>query len=193
MTTSIHDFEASETPIGGLWVLHAKAVTDERGTISEIFRASAFVQAGIPDIGPWTQVNLTETQRGAIRGMHGEPTVKLVGVVTGEAFGAYVDPRPDSPTCGRVVTVALTKGVQVLVPSGVCNGWQALSEEPVQYLYCFTNEWQPGMDGAAIHPLDPELAIDWPIAIDPRDPAMLSAKDAQLPTLQATLDRSSRR
>ena len=49
---------------------------------------------------------------------------KLVAVVAGEAFGVYVDARIDSPTVGAVVTVPLTKGVQVFVPQGVCNGFQ---------------------------------------------------------------------
>ena len=53
---------------------------------------------------------------------------KLVAVVHGEAFGAYVDARPDSPTRGAVETVRLLPGTQVLVPQGVCNGFQVLCE-----------------------------------------------------------------
>ena len=70
----------------------------------------------MPSLGPWLQVNVTETKRGALRGLHAEDMDKLVAVVAGEAFGAYVDTRRDSPTYGTVVTVRLTKGTQVLVP-----------------------------------------------------------------------------
>ena len=50
-----------------------------------------------------------------------------------------------------------------------------------QCLYCFGVEWQPGMSGVAVNPLDPDLGIDWPIDVDPADPAFVSAKDAAAP------------
>jgi dTDP-4-dehydrorhamnose 3,5-epimerase len=99
---------------------------------------------------------------------------KLVAIVAGEAFGAYVDTRDDSPSFGKVVTAQLVAGVQVLVPKGVCNGFQSLTD--TQYLYSFDAEWQPGMAGTAVHPLDPALAIEWPME------PVLSEKDAAQPT-----------
>lgn len=173
--------DVRRTDIDGLCVIRMKQVTDERGTVREFYRESAFCEAGLPSLGPWLQVNLTETRHGAIRGLHGERLVKLVAVAEGEAFGAYVDARPDSPSLGRVVTVTLTKGTQVLVPAGVCNGFQAVGPGAAQYLYCFDAEWVPGMAGVAVNPLDPKLAIPWPVAVDPTDAAQLSAKDADLP------------
>lgn len=74
-------------------------------------------------------------------------------------------------------------GTQVLVPQGVCNGFQSVSHGTSQYLYCFDQEWRPGMPGTALTPLDPALGIDWPIALDPADRAQVSAKDAAAPTL----------
>ncbi len=174
------DFEVARTAIDGLLVLRMKQVSDARGTVRELFRSSAFAEAGV-GVGPWPQINVTETGQGAIRGMHGEQMVKLVAIVTGSAFGAYVDGRPDSPTRGAVVTVELVKGTQVLVPAGVCNGFQSVSAEPTQYLYCFTAEWTPAMSGVAVNPLDPALAIRWPLPVDRDDPAQLSAKDAAAP------------
>ena len=140
--------------------------------------------------GPWWQLNLTETRRGAIRGLHGEAMTKLVCVVAGEALGVYVDTRADSPTCGRAITVQLTLGTQVLVPPGVCNGFQSISVAPTQYLYCFDQEWVPGMAGVAVHPLDPALGVEWPIEIDPADTSLLSAKDAAQPGLAEVLASS---
>jgi dTDP-4-dehydrorhamnose 3,5-epimerase len=183
----ITPFDASETEIEGLFVLTSKQVTDERGTVREIYRESAFSDANLPSLGPWVQVNLTETRHGAIRGMHGEQTYKLVGVAAGEAFGAYVDARPDSPTCGKLVTLDLVVGVQVLVPVGVCNGFQSVSEGGTQYLYCFDVEWVPGMTGVAVNPLDPDLGVPWPIEIDPTDRSLLSERDSSLPSLREVL------
>ena len=165
--------------IDGLRVVEVKAIADERGVVREIFRASTHGDAFAP-----VQVNLTQTVRGAIRGMHGETMTKLVGVASGRAFAAWVDARPDSPTVGEVVTRELVPGVTVVVPPGVCNGFQAVADEPTEYLYCFDREWEPGLPGPAVHPLDPALAIPWPV-----QPVILSPKDAAQPTLAEVLAR----
>ena len=189
VATSVIAFEVSKTAIDGLLVLSMKQVSDERGTIWEFFRESALQAAGA-DAGLWRQINVTQSRQGTIRGLHGEAMTKLVAIVSGEAFGAYVDARPDSSTAGAVVTVRLVPGVQVLVPAGVCNGFQSVSAEPTQYVYCFDDEWSPGMAGVAVNPFDAELGISWPIAIDRDDRALLSAKDAAAPILAEVLARS---
>ncbi len=178
-------FSALPTAIDGLYVVEMKQIGDERGTVREFFRASDFASAGLPVSPPWSQVNLTETRYGAIRGMHGEQTTKFVGVASGGAFGAYLDARVDSPTFGTVVTIALEVGSGVLVGPGICNGFQATAPGATQYLYCFDHEWSPTMPGVGVNPIDPELAIPWPIPIDPADRAFLSEKDAGLPSLAA--------
>lgn len=164
------------TAIDGLLRITTKAVTDERGTVREFFRTSGFADVPVPE--RWAQVNLTWTRRGGVRGLHGEAADKLVGVASGRAFGAWLDARPGSPTYGAVVTGELSAGVQMFVPAGVCNGFQATGDDGCEYLYCFGVEWAPGMAGVAVTPLDPDLAIAWPLPIDPADPAQLSAKDA---------------
>lgn len=189
MNVRIEDFTVEPTAIEGLMVVRMKQIFDERGTVREFFRASAMREAGLHD-GPWRQLNLTETAQGAVRGLHGEAMTKFVSVVAGTVFGAYVDARPASPTCGAVVTVPIEVGVQVLVPQGVCNGFQSTSPGVSQYLYCFDAEWRPGMAGVGVNPLDPALGIDWPIEVDPGDRAQLSAKDAAAPTLAQVLATS---
>ena len=176
----IIDFTTRTTAIDGLVVITMKQVTDERGTVRELFRRSAFEQAGVTGLAPFQQINVTETRRGGLRGMHAESMTKLVAVVAGHGFGAYVDLRQDSPTYGKVETVELVPGTQVLVPAGVGNGFQSLVDG-MQYAYCFDHEWQPGMAGVACNPLDPALGIDWPIAVDRDDRAQVSAKDLGAP------------
>jgi dTDP-4-dehydrorhamnose 3,5-epimerase len=190
MAVSIVDFAAEPTSIEGLHLITMKQVTDERGTVREFYRESAFVDAGLPSLGPWVQVNATETRRGGLRGLHAEDMAKLVAVVAGEAFGAYVDTRPGSPSRGEVVTVHLEPGRQVLVPRGVANGFQATADV-TQYLYCFDHEWQPGMAGVACSPIDPALGIEWPIPIDREDRGQISEKDLNAP-LFADLDGAPR-
>lgn len=180
-TPAIIPFAVQSTEIEGLSILRMKQITDERGTVREFYRESSFLDAGLPSLGPWVQINVTETRQGALRGLHGEDMYKLVAVVEGEAFGAYLDTRVDSPSQGKVVTTQLTRGAQVLVPKGVCNGFQAVSPGVTQYLYCFDHEWVPGMAGMAANPLDADIAIAWPLPVDASDPAQISAKDAALP------------
>ena len=178
--TQITELEVRSTAIDGLAFITMKQVTDERGTVREFYRESAFAAAGLPSLGPWLQVNVTETHQGGLRGLHAEDMHKLVAVVAGEAFAAYVDLRPESPSHGVVVTTTLVPGSQVLVPSGVGNGFQATSDG-TQYLYCFDQEWVPGMAGVACSPLDPALGIDWPLPIDLADRAQVSEKDLNAP------------
>jgi dTDP-4-dehydrorhamnose 3,5-epimerase len=183
----IDEFVFSSTEIDGLFVISPRSVTDERGEIRELFRKSVFTESipGFPS--SWAQVNLTRTKYGAVRGLHAEAMTKLVTVAYGGALGVYVDVRPDSSSRGKVVTVDLRPGRQVLVPQGVCNGFQATAEGGSEYLYFFDPEWQPTMAGTSVNPLDDELDIQWPIPIDPDNRDQISAKDAAAPTLAEVL------
>ncbi len=177
-------FTAGETEIAGLYIVNMKQIEDDRGVVREFYRRSEFEGSSLPKLGPWAQVNLTETRQGAIRGLHGEATTKFVGVAAGEAFGVYLDARPLSPTYGTVLTMPLHIGFGVLVGAGICNGFQATAPGPTQYLYCFDQEWTPTMPGVSVSALDPALEIDWPIKIDPTNRSLFSEKDAGLPAFR---------
>ncbi|MBE5844959.1 MAG: dTDP-4-keto-6-deoxy-D-glucose epimerase [Butyrivibrio sp.] len=187
MGVNIDPFNSKNSNIEGLKIIGAKMVTDDRGTVRELYRDSVYAEALPVTINGWKQINLTRTKKGAVRGLHGEAMNKLVTVATGSVFGAYVDTRPDSKTFGAVQTVHITPGVQVFVPQGVCNGFQAL--EDTEYLYFFDNEWAPGMPGTALCPLDPELGIQWPIAVDTNDLNQISEKDSKAPTIKELRER----
>ncbi len=172
----IDEMTVATTAIEGLLRITPKAVTEERGTVREFFRASAYAEHGVPVPDRWAQLNLTRTARGGLRGMHGENADKLIGIASGEVFGAWVDARPESPTRGALVTADLRVGTQMFVPAGVCNGFQAVTD--CEYLYCFGDEWRPGMAGVAFNPFDPAVGIAWPLT---GDDAIVSAKDAAAP------------
>ena len=179
VAAQVREAEAMPAEIAGLWQLRPKSITDERGTVREFFRRSAFADTGLAVPERWSQINLTRTRRGAVRGLHGEAMTKLIGLAAGSALGAYLDARKDSATYGRVLTMPLEVGVQMLVPPGVCNGFQALTD--CDYLYCFDAEWRPDLPGVAVRPIDPALNIGWPLPIQASDPASISAKDATAP------------
>lgn len=182
MSLHIEPFAVNDSNIEGLKIISAKMSTDDRGTVRELFRGSIYFEVLPKTVTGWKQINLTRTKKGAVRGLHGGAMSKLVTVAYGSVFGAYVDTRPDSKTFGAVQTVHITPGVQVFVPQGVCNGFQAL--EDTEYLYFFDNEWAPGMPGTALCPLDPELDIKWPIPIETSDFNQISEKDSKAPTLK---------
>jgi dTDP-4-dehydrorhamnose 3,5-epimerase len=168
--------------IDGLLFLESRTGEDLRGVVREFYRHSSSTAIGLPvPVAGWAQLNVTESVRGAVRGLHAEGTDKLVGIVSGQGFGAWVDARPGSLTFGDVVTATLEIGTQVYVPAGVLNGWQALSER-AQYLYCFSREWVVDMGGVFVTPLDSTLNIAWPLHIDPTSRAQLSAKDEAAPS-----------
>ncbi len=185
---SITPFSVAPTAIDGLMIMQTKEIRDDRGVVREYYRESSFLDAGLPSLGKWLQMNVTESNHGVIRGLHGEEMYKLIGIVAGVAFGAWVDVRPGSSTLGNVVTQRLTIGTQVLVPKGVCNGFQSVSEAPTQYLYAFDQEWIAGMAGAAVNPLDPALGIDWPVPVDTSNFAQVSQKDSGAPSLRNVID-----
>ena len=66
MPTKITPFEVRPTAIVDLFVIQMKQVRDERGVVREFYRESAFRDAGLPSLGPWLQVNITESRHGAI-------------------------------------------------------------------------------------------------------------------------------
>ncbi len=167
--------------IDGLIILTAgREGRDGRGVVREFFRASDFGEA-LGERPSWQQINVTETLPGAVRGLHGEPMTKFVGLAWGEALGAYVDARPSSATFRQVCLVRLVPGTRVLVPPGVCNGFQVTGPGPCTYVYAFDTEWRPGMGGTAVSPVDDELGFRWPVAVDRADRTQLSEKDAGLP------------
>ena len=173
------EFTTQAGSIDGLSIVTMKQITDDRGTVRELFRRSTFEAAGVA-LARIEQVNITHTRQRAVRGMHAEAMTKLVTVAHGRAHGVYVDLRHESPTFGVVDEVVLEPGVQVLVPSGVANGFQALSE-PTQYAYRFDHEWSPGMPGSAFNPLDPLVCDRWPLPFEASDPRYRSAKDREAP------------
>ncbi|WP_307785243.1 dTDP-4-dehydrorhamnose 3,5-epimerase family protein [Janibacter melonis] len=97
---------------------------------------------GLPDFGP-VQHNVSyNDSAGATRGIHAEPWDKLVSVVTGRVFGAWVDLR-EGEGFGTTVTVEVDRG-RGLRAAGVGNSYQAL-EDGTAYSYLVNAHWQPGL------------------------------------------------
>ena len=65
MVVQMTEMAVEETEIDGLVVITMKQVADERGVVREFYRESAWIEMGLPSLGPWLQMNITETKPGA--------------------------------------------------------------------------------------------------------------------------------
>ena len=179
------DFSATETEIKGLYTVQFKVIEDPRGSVMEFYRQSDFEAAGLPTLGERPQVNAPLTIKGALRGIHAESAHKLVSVASGKVYAAIVDLRKDSATAGKWLGFELERGQGLFVSRGLGNSFQSISDDPSTYLYYFETEWVPGMPGPACNPLDPDLAISWPIAEGTG--MIISDKDRSNPSLKEIL------
>lgn len=151
----------------------------------EFYRESDFLASGLPSLGSRPQVNAPLTRKGGLRGVHAEFAHKLVAVCSGRIYAVIVDLRKESSTVGQWEAFELERGEGLFISSGLGNSFQSVSDDPSIYLYYFEKEWRPDMSGLACNPLDPDLAIPWPI---PYDKGMIiSDKDRNNPTLREVL------
>jgi dTDP-4-dehydrorhamnose 3,5-epimerase/reductase len=166
------------TPIPGLLVVRLDRRTDDRGWFAESWQREKMTALGLPDFGP-VQANVAwNARRGTTRGLHAEPWDKLVTVVSGSAYGAWVDLRAGD-TFGTTYAVTLEPGVAVFVPRGVGNGYQTTSDATA-YTYLVNDHWRPDAHYVAVDHADPALAIAWPI---PPAERIVSERDRTAPPL----------
>ncbi|GAB79035.1 dTDP-4-dehydrorhamnose 3,5-epimerase [Austwickia chelonae] len=152
------------TEIPGLLVLTLPVHGDQRGWFKENWQREKMTAAGLPDFGP-VQHNVSFNAGHVTRGFHAEPWDKLVSVVTGRVFGAWVDLR-SGPTFGQVVTTTIDPGAAVFVPRGVANAYQSL-EEGTAYTYLVNDHWSPQATAGYtfVNLADPALGVDWPLPL----------------------------
>jgi dTDP-4-dehydrorhamnose 3,5-epimerase len=151
---------------------------DNRGWFKENWQREKMTALGLPDFGP-VQHNVSFNQTaGTTRGIHAEPWDKLVSVLTGRIFGAWVDLR-EGATFGAVFTTEIDESRAVFVPRGVGNAYQTLVDTTT-YSYLVNAHWRADAEYPALNLADETVAIAWPI---PLRSAEISAKDEGHPRL----------
>ncbi|MFD1694361.1 dTDP-4-dehydrorhamnose 3,5-epimerase [Roseibium aestuarii] len=173
----------SRQSIADVVLVQPKAFGDNRGSFSEVYRASTFADAGLPTVFP--QENISHSvPEGTLRGLHYQSPPhaqgKLVRCLRGAILDVAVDIRRGSPTFGQHVAAELTpeNGHWLWVPAGFAHGFCTLVPDTT-VLYKVTDYYAPECDrGIAFD--DPDLAIDWPFAADR---LVLSPKDQTQPRL----------
>jgi dTDP-4-dehydrorhamnose 3,5-epimerase len=166
------------TEIPDVILIEPRVFGDERGFFMETYRASLFVEAGLPQ--QFVQDNHSGSRRGALRGLHyqiHQAQGKLVRVVAGEIFDVVVDLRRSSPTFGKWVGVSLSaqNRLQMWIPAGFAHGFYVTSAW-AEIVYKTTDYYAPQWERTLLWN-DPDLGIAWPLLGD--EQPTLSAKDVQ--------------
>jgi dTDP-4-dehydrorhamnose 3,5-epimerase-like enzyme len=169
------------TAIDGLWVIDLVVNEDPDrpgATFRESYQGEKLHALGLPEFHP-VQCNVSESPLGTLRGFHAEPWEKYIHVVSGTAFSAIADIRPESSTFKKVWTGELGTHNAIFVTHGLANSFQAVTDMVI-YTYLTSAHWRAGLSYPAVAWDDPELAVAWPIT-DER--LKLSAKDTSNPSL----------
>ena len=169
--------KATRLAIPDVVLIAPKVFGDARGFFFESFNQKAFNEATGTNHA-FVQDNHSRSSQGVLRGLHyqiQQPQGKLVRVARGRVWDVAVDIRKSSPTFGQWVGAELSEDNQhqLWVPPGFAHGFVVLSET-ADFLYKTTDYYAPEHE-RCIAWNDPQLAIDWRYAGEPR----LSAKDAQ--------------
>jgi dTDP-4-dehydrorhamnose 3,5-epimerase len=158
---------------------------DPRGVFLEWYRFDRLAaEVGHPL--QLAQANMSVSAAGVVRGIHFADVppgqAKYVTCPRGAVLDVIVDIRVGSPTFGRWEAVRLDDVDRrcVYIAEGLGHGFCALSDDATLTYLCSTTYNPTGEHG--LHPLDPDLAIDWP-----SEAPVLSAKDAAAPTLAEAL------
>jgi dTDP-4-dehydrorhamnose 3,5-epimerase len=171
--------------IDGAWEITPAQHGDPRGLFMEWFRADRLAEmTGHPF--RLAQANLSVSAAGVVRGIHYADVppgqAKYVTCVRGALFDVIVDLRVGSPTFGRWVGVRLddVERRAVYLAEGLGHAFCALTDDATLTYLC-SEQYNPAAEHA-IHPLDPDLAIEWPV-----EAPALSARDDAAPTLASRL------
>lgn len=174
-----NDNYITKTSIDGLFVVERPIFSDNRGFFRELFRLNDLEKETGIEFNI-IQANHSRSLPGVIRALHAENWNKLVYPLTGQAFSAIVDIRPDSPTFGKYESFEFDgeKPKAIFVSKGLANSVCAVGDEPVDYIY-LVDAYYSGTDTRAVAWNDPDLNIRWPV----KNP-IISERDRNNPTLR---------
>lgn len=177
-----------ELSVPGAFEITPQQFGDPRGLFLEAFKAGPFADAvGHPF--ELQQVNTSVSAAGVLRGVHFADVppsqAKYVMCAKGAVLDVVVDIRVGSPTFGTWDAVLLDDVDRraVYLSEGLGHAFMSL-EDGSTVLYLCSSGYAPGREHG-IHPLDPDLAIDWPTTARDGSPLtpLLSEKDEAAPSL----------
>jgi dTDP-4-dehydrorhamnose 3,5-epimerase len=158
---------------------------DPRGLFVEWYRGD-LLTAELGHRFGLAQANLSISAAGVVRGIHLAEVppgqAKYVMCVRGSVFDVAVDLRLGSPTFGRWDSVRLDDVDRraVYLTEGLGHGFCALTDDAT-LVYLSSTPYNPGREHA-VHPLDPALGVEWPVAAP-----TLSLRDQQAQSLDEAI------
>jgi dTDP-4-dehydrorhamnose 3,5-epimerase len=171
-----------ELGIPGAWEVEPVLHGDRRGLFLEWYRHDLF-QAETGHPLRLAQANLSVSARGSVRGIHYADVppgqAKYLTCPRGAMIDVVVDIRVGSPTYGRWEAVRLDDVDRraLYLSEGLGHAVCALTDDAT-LLYLVSENYNPAAEHT-IHPLDPEIGVEWPVDGEP----ILSARDAAAPSL----------
>jgi dTDP-4-dehydrorhamnose 3,5-epimerase len=160
---------------------------DARGTFAEWYRFDQ-VAAEVGHPLRLAQANISVSAAGVVRGVHYADVppgqAKYVGCLRGAGIDVIVDLRVGSPTFGQWEMVRLDDADRraVYIAEGLGHAFCALTDDAT-LLYLCSETYAPRRE-RVIHPLDPDLAIAWPV-----QRPVLSDRDTAGPGLAEARER----
>jgi len=143
--------------IDGVVITPLRQIPDERGKIMHMLRADD------PLFERFGEIYFSMVYPGAIKAWHLHTKMTLnYAVVAGMVKLVLYDPRPSSPTKGKVQEIFLGEQnyVRVKIPPGIYNGFKGVGAIPAIVANCSTIPHDP----AEIQRLDPfskDIPYNW--------------------------------
>ena len=173
-----------ELNIKGVFEIQLNPKMDDRGFFMRAYDRDLFKKNGLPTDWPQESVAFTKN-KGTIRGLHflypPYNEAKLITMIGGEGFWAFVDIRKNSPTLGKWGTVIMSaeKKNMLFLPKGIANGVCTLSDN-CYVLYRMDISYNDSAK-SEFKWNDSDLNIPWPIKkpknLAPRDKAAQNFKE----------------
>lgn len=170
--------QPSPTNVAGLAFAQFPVGADDEGWSGESWALGAPAALGLREVRPVRQTVRRFDVPGTTTGFRAESGDRVIQVVAGELFGAWVDLRPGL-AFGASASARLVPGSAVVVPAGVGHALQVLV--PGSIVVTLHGEpLQEQQAQSAVHPFDPSIDVPWPIG---RAHARVSTLDVGLPPL----------
>jgi dTDP-4-dehydrorhamnose 3,5-epimerase len=180
--------EIRELAVPDSYMLDLVPHGDSRGRFIEWYRADVLSAATGAEL-PLAQANHSVSACGVLRGVHfalvPPGQAKYVYCSAGRVLDVVVDLRVGSPTFGAHDSVLLDsdRPRAVYLSEGLGHAFMSLTEAS-SVTYLVSTLYDPERE-VAIHPLDPDLGLPWPLETD----VELSARDRAAPSLAEARER----
>ena len=165
----------TSTGIGGVWVIEAERLEDERGFFARTWDVEEFAQRGLNPKLAQCSISYNRA-RATLRGLHYQAApheeAKVVRCTAGAIFDVALDLRPGSASFSEWFGIELSAENRraLYVPEGCAHGFLTL-DDGCEVHYQISQTYTPEA-ARGVRWNDPAFAIGWPgevVVINERD------------------------